>query len=277
REVAAEEIRIASIATGSNAAVEPPVRRPGRDRSAAAASILAALLRLHEATVAAYQASLQSEYEFYVVAAQTPAVRAAVTTVAAASAPVSAVVSYDLQLVSTQLQQEQAIAAAAAASAAQAQQEIVATAGAPTFTAPVGGVVTQGFGATSLAMEPSMVYHGVFYTHFHTGIDIANVLDTPVVAAAPGRVMLAASSRDAAGNLVGYGNYVVIDHGGGYLTLYGHLDKFVVTAGQLVQRGQEIGLLGSTGWSTGPHVHFEIRHDGDYVNPEPLLGAAVRP
>ncbi|HUZ85031.1 MAG TPA: M23 family metallopeptidase, partial [Gaiellales bacterium] len=114
-------------------------------------------------------------------------------------------------------------------------------------------------------------------THFHTGIDIANVLDTPVVAAAPGRVILATSSRDAAGNLVGYGNYVVIDHGGGYLTLYGHLDKFVVTAGQLVQRGQEIGLLGSTGWSTGPHLHFEIRHDGDYVNPEPLLGAAVRP
>ena len=118
-----------------------------------------------------------------------------------------------------------------------------------------------------------MTYGGVFYPHFHTGLDIAAPLDTPVSAAADGTVLLATSSVDAEGHLTGYGNYVVIGHGAGFITVYGHLDKLLVTPGQAVQQGQVIGLMGSTGWSTGPHVHFEIRSDGVYVDPAPFLAA----
>lgn len=275
KRVALEEARITNLADQPAATVDDSGRGSGADRRMAAAQALAALLEAHQRTIAAYQASLQHEYDFYVAAAQNPVVAAAVTTAAAAIPDASAVVAYDLQAVSTQLQQESAITAAQAASAAQVQQQVVAS-GVPTFTAPVGGFVAQGFGPTSLALEPSVTYGGRFYTHFHTGIDISNALGTPVGAAAPGRVILAGSSRDAAGNLVGYGNYVVIEHGDGYITLYGHLEKLLVSTGQFVRRGQEIGLMGSTGWSTGPHLHFEIRHNGVFIDPETLLGRAVR-
>ena len=271
-----EETRIAVLAASSTDHLEPPARGSGADRRIATADELDALLAAHAQTVQVYQQSLQREYDFYVSAAQNPVVRTAVATAASDDPSVASVVAYDLEQVSTQLEQEQAIAAAQAAEAAQAQKEIAANASAPTFTAPVGGVVSQGFGPTTFPMEPSLTYNGVFYTHFHTGIDIANGLDTPVAAAAPGKVILAGTSRDASGNVVGYGNYVVIDHGSGWITLYGHLDKLIVTTGQLVQRGQEIGLLGSTGWSTGPHVHFEIRHGSEFIDPETLLGKAVR-
>lgn len=271
-----EENRITILAENVTGHLEPPARGSGADRRITTPDELDALLAAHAQTVAVYQQSLQREYDFYVSAAQDPAVRSALDTAASRDRTVASVVAYDLEEVSTQLEQEQAIAAAQAAEAAQAQQEIAANSSAPKFTAPVGGVVSQGFGPTNFAMEPSLTYHGVFYTHFHTGIDIANSLDTPVAAAAPGRVILAGTSRDSSGNVVGYGNYVVIDHGGGWISLYGHLDKLAVTTGQLVQRGQEIGLLGSTGWSTGPHLHFEIRHGGDLIDPETLLGNAVR-
>jgi murein DD-endopeptidase MepM/ murein hydrolase activator NlpD len=138
-------------------------------------------------------------------------------------------------------------------------------------------VVTQAFGPTSLALEPPVTYHGVFSQHFHTGLDIAAPLDTPVGAAANGVVVLAASSRDATGNLVGYGNYVVIKHADGYETVYAHLDQILATVGEQVRQGQVIGLLGSTGWSTGPHVHFEVRLNGTYVDPAPFLAAQLRP
>ncbi len=65
----------------------------------------------------------------------------------------------------------------------------------------------------------------------------------------------------------GYGNYVVIAHGNGFVTLYGHLSAISVSAGQAVGRGQVIGAEGSTGYSTGPHLHFEIRLNGVYQNP----------
>ena len=146
---------------------------------------------------------------------------------------------------------------------------------APAFHAPLSGVVTQGFGGTDFGLEPPITYNGVFYPHFHTGLDIAASMDTPVQAAAAGTVLLATSSVDLLGHLTGYGNYVVIDHGTGYLTLYGHLDKLGVTPGQSVQQGDVIGLLGSTGNSSGPHVHFEIRKDRVYVDPAPYLAAAI--
>ncbi len=65
----------------------------------------------------------------------------------------------------------------------------------------------------------------------------------------------------------GYGNHVIVDHGNGYQTLYGHLSSLDVSQGQYVSKGQRLGTMGSTGWSTGPHLHFEIRYGGSYLNP----------
>ncbi len=96
----------------------------------------------------------------------------------------------------------------------------------------------------------------------HTGVDIAGsgVNGKPILAANSGKVIKAGYNR-------GYGNYVVIDHGGGYSTLYGHASRLNVSAGQSVSRGDVIAYVGSTGYSTGPHLHFEIIKDGEYTNP----------
>lgn len=98
--------------------------------------------------------------------------------------------------------------------------------------------------------------------HMHTGIDLANVIGTPVLAARPGRVVHVESQ---VGN---YGKLVIIDHGDGYSTLYGHMDSFAVTRGQWVSRGEKIGEVGNTGRSTGPHLHFEIRRNGVHEDPQ---------
>ena len=96
---------------------------------------------------------------------------------------------------------------------------------------------------------------------FHPGIDIANDMGTPIYATADGIV-------DYAGwNAGGYGNMVDIDHGQGIMTRYAHASQVLVSAGQAVKRGQIIALMGSTGFSTGPHVHYEVRIDGQAVNP----------
>lgn len=96
----------------------------------------------------------------------------------------------------------------------------------------------------------------------HTGIDIAGsgCNGKNVVAAADGTVI-------TAGWISGYGNTVIIDHGGGITTLYGHSQKLLVTKGQKVKRGEAIMLVGMTGYATGPHLHFEVRENGKYVNP----------
>jgi murein DD-endopeptidase MepM/ murein hydrolase activator NlpD len=103
------------------------------------------------------------------------------------------------------------------------------------------------------------------YKHFHTGVDIAAPFGTTVMAAAAGVIVAVGHSG------VGYGNYVVIAHGGGIMTLYGHLLETDVLVGNTVLRGQRIGLEGSTGWSTGPHVHFELRVNDSVVDPMPYL------
>jgi murein DD-endopeptidase MepM/ murein hydrolase activator NlpD len=125
----------------------------------------------------------------------------------------------------------------------------------------IGGRVTQPYGPSSLLLEPPL---GPF-KHFHTGIDIAAPFGTTVTAAAAGVVVAVGHSA------IGYGNYVVIGHGGGIMTLYGHLLETDVVVGNTVARGQRIGLEGSTGWSTGPHVHFELRINDAVSDPMPYL------
>ena len=98
-------------------------------------------------------------------------------------------------------------------------------------------------------------------SEFHPGIDIANDAGTPIVATADGVVTY------AGWNDGGYGNMVDIDHGNGVTTRYGHAMQVVVVTGQHVRRGQVIAYMGSTGRSTGPHVHYEVRVNGSTVNP----------
>lgn len=98
------------------------------------------------------------------------------------------------------------------------------------------------------------------YKKYHTGVDIGASSGQSILAAGSGTVIKAAVYG-------GYGNCVMIDHGGGIVTLYGHASKLLVSQGQVVVAGQKIALVGSTGNSTGPHLHFEVRVNGDYVNP----------
>jgi murein DD-endopeptidase MepM/ murein hydrolase activator NlpD len=133
---------------------------------------------------------------------------------------------------------------------------------APALSWPVPGApITQPFGPTDLTIEPP--YGG--YPHFHTGLDLGAEQGTPALAADD--AMVAASDSSP----TGYGTYVVLAHAGGLTTLYGHLLQPLVGVGQRVSRGQPIGLVGSTGNSTGPHLHFEVRLADKPVDPQPLL------
>jgi murein DD-endopeptidase MepM/ murein hydrolase activator NlpD len=128
------------------------------------------------------------------------------------------------------------------------------------FTWPERGPITQQFGCTTFLAEP---YDPSCPTlHFHSGLDIGAAFGTPVAASDTGIVSLVTYNC-----CVGYGNYVIITHGNGYSTLYGHLSAINVSVNQHVQQGQRIGAEGSTGFSTGPHLHFEIRLNGQYQNP----------
>lgn len=99
---------------------------------------------------------------------------------------------------------------------------------------------------------------------FHTGIDVPAPTGTEIVAANHGTVK-------HSDNLGGYGKVIIIDHGGGVMTLYAHNSKLVVKVGEEVVKGQKIAEAGSTGMSTGPHLHFEVRKDGSYVDPIPYV------
>jgi murein DD-endopeptidase MepM/ murein hydrolase activator NlpD len=121
--------------------------------------------------------------------------------------------------------------------------------------------ITQGFGPSPLLIEPP---YGP-YAHFHTGIDLGDRSGTPILAAAGGVVSISAT------NPGGYGNYVIVTHDQGFATLYGHLQASLVKAGDMVIQGQQIALMGSTGLSTGPHLHFELRLNGQPRDPSLYL------
>jgi murein DD-endopeptidase MepM/ murein hydrolase activator NlpD len=154
----------------------------------------------------------------------------------------------DAQLVALIRQQQQAAAAALAAQqAASAGSRAVSGAG---LIWPLHGPVTSEYGYRWGALHP--------------GIDIAPPYGTPIAAAKSGVVI-------QAGPYYGYGNFVMIDHGGGMVTGYGHQSRIAVTQGQTVRQGQIIGYVGSTGDSTGPHLHFEVRINGSTQNPRNYL------
>lgn len=110
-----------------------------------------------------------------------------------------------------------------------------------------------------------MRIHPIFKVRrMHTGTDISAPTGTPIVAANAGVVVTATFASS-------YGNYIMIDHGGGVITLYAHASKLLVSEGDIVEQGDIIMETGSTGWSTGPHLHFEIRIDGSTVDPLPYI------
>ena len=126
----------------------------------------------------------------------------------------------------------------------------------PEFFRPVTGDAGSGYGNR---------VHPIFATvRFHSGLDFGGNMGDPIEAAASGTV-IQAQYRE------GYGNTVVIDHGGGWTTLYAHLSRFNVSSGEEVEIGENVGLVGSTGWSTGPHLHFEVRYRGSPRDPAKYL------
>ena len=128
--------------------------------------------------------------------------------------------------------------------------------------------VTQEWGPTTFLLEPSYTYKGVYYPHFHGGIDIANGCGTPILAVGDGTVR--ASGQPLWPWDSGYG--VVISHGSGVQSWYWHLQaRVIVYAGQVVHRGQVIGYEGRTGNATGCHLHFAINDHGIWENPRVYL------
>jgi septal ring factor EnvC (AmiA/AmiB activator) len=165
-----------------------------------------------------------------------------------------------LQTLIVERQREEAAAARQAQIDACAARRAAAAAAGQTPTAcvsghfiwPAQGPVVSGFG---------MRWHPILGGYrMHTGIDIAADYGAPIVASDDGVVLFV-------GWYGGYGNTVIIDHGGGYSTLYAHCSSILVSQGQAVQRGQAIARVGATGYATGPHLHFEIRVNGVPVNP----------
>ena len=126
--------------------------------------------------------------------------------------------------------------------------------------APVSGFFSDGFGWRRDPLDGSR--------EFHKGVDIVAPTGTPVRAPADGLVT-------AAGRMAGYGEMIHLAHGFGMGTRYGHLSRLMVSPGQRVKRGDVIGLVGSTGHSTGPHLHYEVFRTGVQVDPRKYLGEAL--
>ena len=122
------------------------------------------------------------------------------------------------------------------------------------FLWPTIGQITSPFG-----------YRTIFgSTSFHRGLDIANVTGTDILASAGGTVTWAGAKGT-------YGNLIILDHGNGFTTYYAHCSQLLVTEGDTVSQGEKIALMGSTGRSTGSHLHFEVRWQDDLLDPQKCL------
>ena len=121
---------------------------------------------------------------------------------------------------------------------------------------PTAGRITSRFG--------SRIHPVLGYRRFHAGVDFGAPHGTRITAADSGKVIFS-------GWYGGYGNSVIVDHGGGLTTLYAHASRLTVSEGQSVVKGQAIAAVGSTGLSTGPHLHFEVRRNGNPVDPMGFL------
>ncbi|WP_084607210.1 murein hydrolase activator EnvC family protein [Leptolyngbya iicbica] len=172
------------------------------------------------------------------------------------------------ELLISRLQTDKAALAAAQEQLARDSEEIAAlirqrvaastgvVRGTGVFVFPVNGRMTSGFGYRR---------HPILGTsRLHAGVDFGAPTGTTIYAADSGRVIFS-------GWRGGYGNTVIVDHGGGITTLYAHCSRLFVSAGQAVSQGQAIAAVGSTGLSTGPHLHFEVRQNGSPVNPMAYL------
>jgi murein DD-endopeptidase MepM/ murein hydrolase activator NlpD len=122
---------------------------------------------------------------------------------------------------------------------------------------PASSRITSTFGSRESPTEGASSYH--------KGIDIGAATGSKVIAAASGEVVIATYSASA-------GNYVMISHGSGVYTVYMHMSSIAVSEGQEVSQGQTIGAVGSTGYSTGSHLHFGVRKNGSYVDPMSYVG-----
>ena len=129
------------------------------------------------------------------------------------------------------------------------------------FMLPISGTVTSEYGMRTNPVTGRYILHG--------GIDIANVTGTEIRCAFDGVVSDSGYSDS-------YGNYVIISHGANVKTLYAHCSELMTESGKEVKKGEPIALVGSTGRSTGPHLHFEVRIGGNRVDPSWLLGEAVK-
>jgi murein DD-endopeptidase MepM/ murein hydrolase activator NlpD len=151
------------------------------------------------------------------------------------------------------------------------QQKVAAAIARETAAKALGKRFTSGTGIFGFPSDASISspfgwrMHPVLgYQRFHAGLDFAGNYGSPIRAADSGTVIFA-------GWYGGYGNAVIISHGKGITTLYGHSSQLYVSEGQSVQRGQQIAAVGSTGLSTGPHLHFEVRRDGTPTDPAAFL------
>lgn len=128
------------------------------------------------------------------------------------------------------------------------------------FSAPIQGyAVNSRFGLRRLSFERR--------ARMHEGLDYAAPAGTPILAAAEGRVLRTGTSSS-------YGRFVEVEHANGVTSFYAHMSRIAVSEGDTLAAGETIGAVGSTGRSTGPHLHFEIRRDGEQIDPEDFLGQA---